>query len=300
MSQSWDVDNFRLSEQGCRLIDQALTEDIGPGDYSSQWAVPSGHASRARIVARAAGLITGIPVARYILTRFDPAPQMVSAMSDGQVATAGQVVAEMVGPTRALLSLERTLLNFLQRLSGIATLASRFVQSVEGTGVKILDTRKTTPCLRELEKYAVRVGGAFNHRFGLFDYVLLKENHIASAGGITAAVKAVRRNNRGKLSVEVETRTLDEVREAAKAGVNRIMLDNMTVEQMRHAVEIIRQCCGEKRPEIEASGDINLRTAPEVADTGVDYISVGALTHSAGILNLTMLIEPEGDSRHSA
>lgn len=212
-------------------------------------------------------------------------------MPDGQTVVAGQVVAEIEGATRTLLSIERTVLNFLQRLSGVATLAHRFADSVEGTGVTVLDTRKTTPGFRELEKYAVKIGGAGNHRFGLFDYVLLKENHIAAAGGITGAVDAVRaRNDRG-LPVEVETRTIDEVREAVAAGVDRIMLDNMTVEQMARAVNIIREAGGDDCPEIEASGDINLRTVREVAGTGVDFISVGALTHSAGILNLTMIIE---------
>jgi nicotinate-nucleotide pyrophosphorylase (carboxylating) len=293
MSLTGETEGFELSEPSRRLVIRALEEDVGGGDFSTLWSVPEHHASRARIITRAGGVIAGMPVARFILGRFDPEPVLISALADGQATSAGQVVAEIVGSTRNLLSLERTLLNFVQRLSGIATLARRFVESVEGTGVKVLDTRKTTPGLRELEKYAVRVGGAYNHRFGLFDYVLLKENHIAAAGGITSAVKAVRKNNCENLPVEVETRTLDEVREAAQAGVSRIMLDNMTVEQMRRAVEIIIEQCGDTRPEIEASGDINLRTVAEVAETGVDFISIGALTHSAGILNLTMIIEPE-------
>ncbi|MFH1071388.1 MAG: carboxylating nicotinate-nucleotide diphosphorylase [Candidatus Glassbacteria bacterium] len=293
MSLTREIEGFELSEPSRRLVIQALEEDVGTGDFSTLWSVPEHHTSRARIMTRAGGVIAGMPVARFILSRFDPEPVLVSSLADGQATSAGQIVAEIVGSTRSLLSLERTLLNFLQRLSGIATLSRRFAESVEGTGVKVLDTRKTTPGLRELEKYAVRVGGAYNHRFGLFDYVLLKENHIAAAGGISAAVKAVGKHNRRNLPVEVETRTLDEVREAAQAGVSRIMLDNMTVEQMRRAVEIILEQCRDSRPEIEASGDINLRTAAEVAETGVDFISVGALTHSAGILNLTMIIEPE-------
>jgi nicotinate-nucleotide pyrophosphorylase (carboxylating) len=183
------------------------------------------------------------------------------------------------------------MLNFLQRLSGIATLTRRFVEAVEGSGVEILDTRKTTPGLREMEKYAVRVGGGKNHRFGLYDYVLLKENHISAAGGIRQAVAAVKKSNDLNLPVEVETCTLDEVREACQAGVSRIMLDNMTIEQMRLAVYLVRSQKEGPIPEIEASGDINLRSVAEVAATGVDFISVGAVTHSAGILNLTMLIE---------
>ena len=284
---------MQLSEQTKELISKALAEDIGSGDYTTLWSVPEDHKSTARIIARGSGIVAGMQVVRCLVTQFHPEPVLESAIPDGQITTAGQVVAELTGLTRHLLSLERTLLNFLQRLSGIATLTRRFVDRVEGTGVKILDTRKTTPGLRELEKYAVRVGGGFNHRLGLYDYVLLKENHISAAGGITRAVQAVKKANRHNLPVEVETCTLDEVREALKARVSRIMLDNMTVEQMRAAVELIRNSTARHVPEIEASGDINLRTVREVAVTGVDFISVGALTHSAPVLNLTMIIEPE-------
>jgi nicotinate-nucleotide pyrophosphorylase (carboxylating) len=283
---------LELSEQTKELISKALAEDIGSGDYTTLWSVPGGHRTTARIIARGTGIVAGMPVARYLVSRFDPEPVLESATPDGQITTAGQVVAELTGLTGHLLSLERTLLNFLQRLSGIATLTRRFVDRVEGTGVKILDTRKTTPGLRELEKYAVRVGGGFNHRLGLYDYVLLKENHIYAAGGITTAVQAVKKANHRNLPVEVETCTLDEVREALKAGVSRIMLDNMTVEQMKVAVELIRNIDARPIPEIEASGDINLKTVREVAATGVDFISVGTLTHSAPVLNLTMIIEP--------
>ena len=247
----------------------------------------------ARIFARSGGVIAGVPVARFLLGRLKPECELVSAVPDGQVVHAGQVVAQLRGATRQLLGLERTLLNFLQRLSGIATLTRHFVDRVEGTGAKILDTRKTTPGLRELEKYAVRVGGGYNHRFGLYDFVLLKENHIAAAGGINNAIEAVRKANDRKLRVEVETRSIEEVREASEAGVDRIMLDNMTVEQMRVSVELIRNHRKGLKPEIEASGEVNLRSVAEVAATGVDYISVGALTHSAGILNLTLIIETD-------
>jgi len=284
---------LELSKQTKELISKALAEDIGNGDYTTEWSVPGSHRSTARIIARGSGIVAGMPVAEYLVTQFDPQPVLESAIPDGQMTSAGQIVAELKGLTRHLLSLERTLLNFLQRLSGIATLTRRFVDRVEGTGAKILDTRKTTPGLRELEKYAVRVGGGSNHRLGLYDYVLLKENHISAAGGITKAVQAVKKANRHNLPVEVETCTLDEVREALNAGVSRIMLDNMTVEQMKAAVELIRNSADSSVPEIEASGDINLRTVREVAATGVDFISVGALTHSAPVLNLTMIIEPE-------
>ncbi|MBN2288350.1 MAG: carboxylating nicotinate-nucleotide diphosphorylase [Candidatus Glassbacteria bacterium] len=271
----------------------ALEEDVGSGDYSTLWSVPESHNSRGQVISRAGGLIAGIPVVRCLLEQFDPAPELVSAVPDGQAVTAGQVVAELTGRTRAILMVERTMLNFLQRLSGVATLARRFVDQIEGTGVKILDTRKTTPGMRELDKYAVKVGGGSNHRYGLYDYVLLKENHITAAGGITEAMQAVRSANDKGLPVEVEVSTLNDVDEALKAGVSRIMLDNMTIEQMKIAVEMIRGYRGGPIPEIEASGDVNLRTVAEIAGTGVDFISVGALTHSAGILNLTMLIKPE-------
>jgi nicotinate-nucleotide pyrophosphorylase (carboxylating) len=282
-----------LSQYTKATIKAALEEDIGSGDFTTLWSVPGDHRSRARIIARAGGVISGMPVAEYLTTLVEPSPTMISAIPDGQTVSAGRVVAELAGYTRPLLAIERTLLNFLQRLSGISTLTRHFVEKVEGTGVKILDTRKTTPCLRELEKYAVRIGGGFNHRFGLYDYVLLKENHISAAGSIRNAIEAIRAANDIKLPVEIETRTLDEVREAVQVGVSRIMLDNMTVEQIRIAVEIIRDHKGGPIPEIEASGDINLRTIAEVAATGVDFISVGALTHSPGILNLTMLIDVE-------
>jgi nicotinate-nucleotide pyrophosphorylase (carboxylating) len=280
-----------FSERTRRLIHDALEEDVGSGDYSSLWSVPREQCSSAKIIARAGGVLAGIPVARYLLDLIDPPPVLISSLEDGASVAAGQVIAQLEGQSQALLKVERTLLNFIQRLSGVATMTRSFMEKVEGTGVRILDTRKTTPGFRELEKYAVRVGGGSNHRIGLFDYVLLKENHIAAAGGISRAVEVVKKRNALGLEIEVETRTLDEVHEAARAGVNRIMLDNMTVEQMKTAVDIIRNHCEGSAPEIEASGDVNLRTVASIAATGVDFISVGALTHSSGILNLSMLIE---------
>lgn len=284
-------EEWMFSERTRRLVEDALAEDVGSGDYTTLWSVPVGHRSTAKIIARAGGVLAGIPVARHLLKLMDKEPTLVSALDDGANVTAGQVVVELEGESRVLLVVERTMLNYMQRLSGIATMTRSFVEKVEGTGVRILDTRKTTPGLRELEKYAVRVGGGVNHRIGLYDYVLLKENHIAAAGGITRAVEMVKKSNSLGLPVEVEARTLDEVHEAATAGVNRIMLDNMTIEQMRVAVDIIRNHSRGPVPEIEASGDVNLRTVGAIASTGVDFISVGALTHSSGILNLTMLIE---------
>ena len=282
-----------FSDYTLRIIRSALEEDIGSGDYTTLWSVPESHTSRALVISRAGGVIAGMPVICYMLENFNPAPVLESAVPEGQAVTAGQVVAELRGQTRTILMLERTMLNFLQRLSGVATLTRRFVEQIEGTGTKILDTRKTTPGLRELEKYAVTVGGGWNHRRGLYDYVLLKENHITAAGSISKAVAAVRETNDRSLPVEVEVRTLDDVAEALEAGVSRIMLDNMTIEQIKIAMEMIRGYKQGPIPEIEASGDVNLRTVAEIAGTGVDFISVGAITHSSGILNLTMLIKPE-------
>ena len=282
-----------FSDYTLGIMRSALEEDIGSGDYTTLWSVPESHTSRALVISRAGGVIAGMPVINYLLENFNPAPVLESAVPEGQAVTAGQVVAELRGQTRTILMLERTMLNFLQRLSGVATLTRRFVEQIEGTGAKILDTRKTTPGLRELEKYAVTVGGGRNHRRGLYDYVLLKENHITAAGSISKAVAAVRETNDHRLPVEVEVRTLDDVTEALEAGVSRIMLDNMTIEQMKIAVEMIRGYKQGPIPEIEASGDVNLRTVAEIAGTGVDFISVGAITHSSGILNLTMLIKPE-------
>ena len=280
-----------FSRETAELIKVALAEDIGAGDFSTVWSVPKNHKSRARIISRQEGIIAGIPVIAEIIRISGENVEMIASVSDGYEIQPDEIIVELEGGTHSLLKLERTILNFIQRISAVATLTRRFADQVEGSGAKILDTRKTTPGMRRLEKYAVRVGGGVNHRVGLFDYVLLKENHVAAAGGIKQAVDAVRRNNDRGLSVEVEVSRIEEVHEALAAVVDRIMLDNMSIDQMKTAVEHIRAFDG-KVPEIEASGDVNIDNVSLVAGTGVDYISVGALTHSAGILNLSMLIEP--------
>ncbi len=271
------------------LLDQALAEDVGDGDRTTLWTVPPEARGRGRILARARGVICGLPVAAEVFRRVEPRLAFRPRVEEGAEVAPGQTVAEVEGPLSGILTGERVALNFLQRLSGIATLTRRFVEAVSGTKAVILDTRKTTPGWRLLEKYAVRVGGGQNHRMGLYDMVLIKENHIAAAGSLRAAVERVRARNREGLPVEVEVRTLEELEEALALGVRRILLDNMDLETLQEAVE---RTGGRAR--LEASGGVTLETVRAVAETGVDFISVGALTHSAPALDLSLLIEAEG------
>ncbi len=271
------------------LLDQALAEDVGDGDRTTLWTVPPEARGRGRILARARGVICGLPVAAEVFRRVEPRLAFRPRVEEGAEVAPGQTVAEVEGPLSGILTGERVALNFLQRLSGIATLTRRFVEAVSGTKAVILDTRKTTPGWRLLEKYAVRVGGGQNHRMGLYDMVLIKENHIAAAGSLRAAVERVRARNRERLPVEVEVRTLEELEEALALGVRRILLDNMDLETLQEAVE---RTGGRAR--LEASGGVTLETVRAVAETGVDFISVGALTHSAPALDLSLLIEAEG------
>jgi nicotinate-nucleotide pyrophosphorylase (carboxylating) len=278
-----------LPNEAINLIQAALAEDVGPGDFTSLWTVPEGRRGVARIVAKASGVIAGAEVAVEVFRRVDPSLAVHVEAADGTAVEPGNLVMRIEGSARSILTAERTALNFLQQLSGVATMARRYVREVEGTGARVIDTRKTTPGMRLLEKAAVVAGGGANHRVGLYDMVMIKDNHIAAAGGITAAVGAVRaRNDRG-LRVEVETTTLDEVREAIAAGVDRIMFDNMTPETMADAVALVRTA--DPRPETEASGGITLETIAAFARTRVDFISVGALTHSAPALDLSLRLE---------
>lgn len=279
-----------LPKEAFALIDAALAEDVGEGDFSSLWTVPAGRRAKAVIVAKAEGVLAGVEVAYEVFRRVDPSVEITVYASEGGVVRPHDPVMEILGPARSLLTAERTALNFLQRLSGIATLTRRYVDAVDGTRSRVIDTRKTTPGMRRLEKAAVRAGGGANHRVGLFDMVMIKDNHIAAAGGITAAVEAVRAANDRGLRVEVETTTLDEVREALAAGVDRIMFDNMTPAMMREAVALV-VAVGDGRPEMEASGGITLETIRDFAATGVDFISVGALTHSARALDLSLSLK---------
>ena len=279
-----------LAPEALALVDAALTEDVGAGDWTTRWTVPAGRAAHARIVAKAAGVVAGLDVARAVFARVEPALRVEARVRDGDEVRPGDVVLEIDGPARGILTAERVALNFLQRLSGVATLTRAYVAAVEGTGTTILDTRKTTPGMRMLEKAAVRAGGGGNHRVGLHDMVLIKENHIAAAGGITAAVEAVRAANERGLRVEVEATTLAEVEEALAAGVDRILLDNMDPPRLRAAVEAIRAAGAPV--EAEASGGVSLDTLREIAASGVDFVSVGALTHSAPALDLSLLVDP--------
>jgi nicotinate-nucleotide pyrophosphorylase (carboxylating) len=262
-------------------IQHALEEDIGPGDVTTNTIVPAGATLRGRIVAKQDGVVAGLDVAKRVFLTLNEHVSFASKTDDGSRVTRRDVLAHVEGPARALLTGERTALNFLGRMSGIATLTRKFVDAVAGTRAVILDTRKTAPGLRTTDKLAVRLGGGQNHRTGLFDMILIKDNHIDFAGSITQAVERVRRSE--KLEIEVETRTLDDVREALALGVERILLDNMPAEMMREAVAI---CDG--RAKLEASGNVTLDNVLEVAKTGVDYISVGALTHSPAVFDVSL------------
>jgi len=280
------------------LVAAALREDVGSGDVTTTAIVPAGLRARARIVARQGGVIAGLPVAVAVFRRLSRRVRFRARVAEGAWVEPGQTIAELRGPARALLTGERVALNFLQRLSGIATLTRRCVQAA-GRNVLIMDTRKTTPGLRVLEKYAVRRGGGANHRFGLFDQVLIKDNHIRVAGGIAAAVKKARAACGRRLLIEVEAETLAQVRAALAAGADIIMLDNMSLGQMRRAVALVRRHVRDtgRRVQTEASGGITLARLPRVAATGVDRISLGMLTHSAPALDIAMDIEVEPQAR---
>jgi nicotinate-nucleotide pyrophosphorylase (carboxylating) len=275
------------------LIERALAEDLGDGDVTTRAVVPEAARARAVIRQKEPGVIAGLDAARAVFEHVDPELEWVAHCPQGLWREAG-VVAEVSGSAASILAAERVALNFLGRLSGVATLTARYVRAVEGTGARILDTRKTTPGLRELEKAAVRAGGGESHRSGLYDGILVKENHAALAGGVgeasgLAVEAAPELGHAGDESilVEVECATLAEVEDALAAGVPRILLDNMTPDDLRRAVELAKG-----RAELEASGGISLETVRPVAETGVDYVSVGALTHSAPALDVSLLIEP--------
>ena len=268
------------------LVDTALAEDIGEGDLTTRAVVPEGAQAKARISQKAPGVIAGLRTAQAVFERADPEVVFVMHCPEGKWREAG-AVAEISGAAASILTAERVALNFLGHLSGIATLTARYVRAVEGTGARILDTRKTTPGLRELEKDAVRRGGGVNHRTGLYDGILVKENHSMLAGGVGAAARLAVEEVPDGVLVEVECATLDELREALDAGASRILLDNMGPDDMREVVAYARG-----RAKLEASGGLRLDNARAVAETGVDYISVGALTHSAPALDVSLLLEP--------
>jgi nicotinate-nucleotide pyrophosphorylase (carboxylating) len=268
------------------IIDTALAEDIGEGDLTTVAVVPEGAEAKARITQKAPGVIAGLRVAQAVFERVDPELVFVMHCPQGLWRESGEV-AEISGAAASIVTAERVALNFLGHLSGVATLTARYVRAVEGTAVQILDTRKTMPGLRALEKEAVRRGGGVNHRSGLHDGILVKENHAKLAGGVGEAARRVTDSAREGVMVEVECATLDEVREALDAGINRILLDNMGTDELREAVQLV-----DGRAQLEASGGITLDSVGAVAETGVDFISVGALTHSAPALDLSLLLEP--------
>ena len=268
------------------LVDLALTEDIGPGDITSLSTVAPGATAEGVMIAKQAGVISGIDVAAYVFERVDPEVIFIPKVANGTRVEAGQVIAALEGNARSVLAGERVALNLLQRLSGVATLTAEYVAAVAGTNASVVDTRKTTPGLRALEKAAVRDGGGRNHRLGLSDGVLIKDNHLAAIGGadrVTRAIGLAKARAPHTAKVEVEVTTLAEAEEAAVAGADIIMLDNMSVVEMTEAVRIIA-----KRSLVEASGGVRLDTVGAIAATGVDIISVGALTHSAPALDISL------------
>jgi len=278
-----------LRQRILQFITEALAEDVGPGDYTSQATIPATNRDTARLLVKDVGVLAGVEVAKMIFLAVDPSAEFKQMMNDGDLMHVGDEAFHVTCNSRALLQAERLVLNTMQRMSGIATLSNRYAFEVEDLPVKVLDTRKTTPNLRFLEKWAVRLGGCHNYRDGLYDRVMIKDNHIDAAGSITAAIEGVQSffdENKMKLPITVEVRNLVELMEVLKIGqVDRIMLDNFEVPIMREAVAHIGD-----RFETEASGGITLKSIREIAQTGVNYISVGALTHSATSLDLSLKV----------
>ncbi|MEA5112705.1 MAG: carboxylating nicotinate-nucleotide diphosphorylase [Geobacteraceae bacterium] len=268
------------------IIENALREDIHTGDLTTMAVVEGKRPSRARLIAKEPFVVAGLQVASRVFFLLDPGVVFTPLFSDGDAVSKGDVIAELQGDASVLLQGERVALNLLQRMCGIATLTARYRDAVSGTRARVVDTRKTTPGLRLLEKYAVRVGGGANHRTGLYDGVLIKENHIAAAGGIAVAIGRARKAIPHTLKIEIETETLEQVAEALQAGADIIMLDNMDPDAMRKAVGMI-----DGKAVVEASGGVTLETIGRIAATGVDIISVGALTHSARAMDISMLLE---------
>jgi len=288
----------------CRLIDEALNEDLGSGDVTTELVVHSEAAAEGAIISRAKGVAAGIPVAGLCFRRLDSRLSFEQMVEDGSRLSRNQVIARLSGPAISILQAERVALNFVQRLSGIASLTARFVEAVKDYPVKILDTRKTTPGLRILEKYAVRMGGGFNHRMGLSDGILIKDNHLrfqgsksekaakknASKGAVAAAVSAARAAAGHLQKIEIEAETLHQVEEAVRAGADAILLDNMDVETLSRAVGMVRR--SKKKIILEASGNVTIRNVVKIAATGVDAISIGALTHSSPALDISLEMRP--------
>jgi len=269
-----------------KLIEKALEEDIGSGDLTTTAILTGRETGAARAVSKGDIVIGGMDVFKEVFFTLDPTLAVETHFSDGRSVAKGEMLACVSGSLKSILMAERVALNFFQRMCGIATLTRQYVEAVQGTGVKIMDTRKTTPTLRCLEKYAVTAGGGTNHRFGLYDQVLIKDNHITAAGSISRALKKVKETVPRGIRIEVETKNLEEVREALAAKADIIMLDNMGIEAMKEAVSIISGGAL-----VEASGNVTLSNVRDIALTGVDHISVGALTHSAPAADISLLFK---------
>lgn len=269
-----------------RIIINALKEDIGKGDITSNLIIPKNQKGKAFFLAKEDGIVAGLIIVKEIFKKLDKKIVIKNFVKEGQKIKRGEKIAEINGSLRALLTGERTALNFLQRMSGIATITFRYVEQLKGTKTKILDTRKTAPGLRMLDKYAVKIGGGTNHRFGLYDMVLIKDNHIKAANNITNAVIKIKRGLKKKIKIEVETSNLEEVKEALANKVDIIMLDNMPIDMIQEAVKLI-----DGKAKVEASGNVNIDNVRKIAQTGVDFISVGELTHSVKALDISMKIE---------
>ncbi|MBN2088226.1 carboxylating nicotinate-nucleotide diphosphorylase [candidate division KSB1 bacterium] len=284
------MESFQGNHELISFLKVTLREDLSHhGDITTLATVPEDLTGEARIISRGNAVIAGQWIAEMVFKNVEPRLVYQNAVEDGTKVLPNTVISRISGPVRGILTGERSALNFLARLSGVATITNQFVEKISGTGAKILDTRKTTPGLRFLEKYAVKVGGGHNHRFGLSDMFLIKENHIKAAGGITPAVEkchAFMHAQQINLKIEVETTNLNEVQEALKLKVDRIMLDNMSVEMIKEAVRLV-----DGKVELEASGGINALNVRDYALTGINYISIGALTHSAPIADLTLLLD---------
>ncbi len=277
---------LNIEELDSRLIDLAFTEDIGDGDHTTLCCIPENAVGKSHLLAKEEGVIAGLRVAKEIFRRFDPELKIEEFIHDGEKIRPGDIVMEVSGRIRSLLQTERLMLNVVQRMSGIATVTAKYVERLKGTKARVLDTRKTTPGMRLMEKEAVKLGGGMNHRIGLFDMILLKDNHVDFAGGIAQALDRCAQYQKEKglsLKVEIEVRTFDEIQQVLKhKGVDRIMLDNFSIEDTRKAVEMIGG-----QVEIESSGGITFDTIRDYAECGVDFISVGALTHSVKCLDLS-------------
>ena len=281
------IQNFP-KEDALKLIRLALAEDISSGDVTSAWTISEEKVNTAKLIAKEDGVIAGLPIIELVFNELKANIQISYFKKEGDILKKGDLILELTGKTRDLLTGERTILNFIQQLSGVATITHEFQQALAKGKTKVLDTRKTIPGFRTLQKYAVKVGGGANHRMGLFDMVLVKDNHIASAGGVLEALAIVKKNNTKNLMIEMEVETLEDLKKILNKGVDVIMLDNMSNDLMREAISIIKES-GDKAF-IEGSGNMTLERAKQIAELGLDYISVGALTHSVKALDISMRI----------